>query len=106
MSALLTPCLAYMELRPYLTATYFLGFIMLSVLAAYKCKFLKRSCRSRRNRRRRKPRTHYYYLNKSSAEQMAENNVVDPLIGEGVELGDGKLITNGKGQKRSRKGKP
>ena len=79
----MTACLAYMEQRPYLTAIYLLTIIMISSLAAYKCKSLKRMCRRRRTRRRRKPRTHYYYLNKSNAEQMAENNVVDPLIGGG-----------------------
>ena len=81
-----------------MTAIYFLAFIMLSAFAAYKCKFLKRICHRRRTRRRnRKPRSHYYYLNKSSAEQMDENNVADPLIGGDMELGGGKLITNGKG---------
>ena len=68
--SLLSACLAYMELHPYLTVTYLLTAIIISSLAAYKCKSLKRVCRRRRNnnRRRRKPRTHYYYLNKSSAE--------------------------------------
>ena len=72
-----------MEQRPYLSALYLLTAIIISSLAAYKCKSLKRICRRRRVRRRRKPRTHYYYLNKTSGEQMDdENNVVDPLMGD------------------------
>jgi len=70
-----------------MTASYILGALIITIIASYKCKSLKRVCRRRRNRRRRKPRTHYYYLNKSSAEQMAENNeVADPLIGGNSEI--------------------
>ena len=76
-----------------MSGLYLLTAIVISSLAAYKCKSLKRICRRRRARRRRKPRTHYYYLNKSSADQMAENNVVDPLMGDAdLQFGGSKLI--------------
>lgn len=80
---LFSAALSYMEERPYLTASYLLAALIITILASYKWPSLKRACRRRRSRnRRRKPRTHYYYLNKSSADKMAENSeVADPLIG-------------------------
>ena len=100
LASMFAASLAYMEERPYLTATYILIIIMISALAAYKCKTLKSLCRRRnQRRRRRKPRSHYYYLNKSSADQMA---VADPLMGaeaQGVQMGTKQKKSKSKGRK-------
>lgn len=66
--------------NPICASLYLVLIILVSALAAYKCKgCLKRICNRRRNRRRRKPRSHYYYL-KKNGEDKEENNVAESLI--------------------------
>lgn len=104
-STYMTPFMDYVGQNPYHTALIFVALIFITILAAFKCKWLNRICGRicgrRRNRRRRKPRTHYYYLNKTAGEA-GENGVGESLMGDGVQLSK----TKSKKSKRSKKDKP
>jgi len=87
--------------NPITASVYIVLIILVSALAAFKCKgCLKRMCNRRRNRRRRKPRTHFYYLNKSSADPEA-NSVAESLIDSSVQLGRNNEKKKGNNSERN-----
>lgn len=83
-NSFLDPCKSYVSEYPLWAIFYGVLLITFSLLTAYKCKGLTGRCRRRRNRRRRKTSRTYYYLNKSAAENAAENISADPFLQQEV----------------------
>ena len=90
----LDPCIDFLQQNPYHAAILCLALIVVSVFAAYKCKWVKRICGRRRNRRKRKSRTHYYYLNKTAGEA-ADNGFGESLIGNSDNKDGGEMQMSG-----------
>jgi len=94
-----------MELYPLQAALYLLVLILLSAIAAYKCKSVRGICRRRVSRRRSKKSGTYFYLSKSAAEN--NENVADPFLQKEVQMKDqSKAVRTDSGRKSRRNEAP